>query len=350
MSVGYYLMKQRKWTLEEQAKFLQMTGELLERGYPLAEALHSVLHHLPPQHHASVTEGVLSLKQGERFSQLLQKLSFHSDLIGYAFFAEQHGNLAEAFLAGSAMMKKRVHDSARLQKVLAYPLFLIVTTLFLFFFMQKFLLPRFSSLYQSMNAEENIFTLIVSASSFFFPLFLSFLMVILSFFILYYFLRFRSLPPIEQKRRLMKIPFASLFFRLYFTHYFTIQLSYLLGGGLSVNESLSLFEENFQQPFYSELGREMRRELRMGEKFEDIVRQYPFFEKELAMIIHHGEKNGKLDTELSFYSQYCLKRLEDKMEKTMRKIQPLLFIIIGLMIVSMYLSVLMPMFQLLNEL
>jgi competence protein ComGB len=146
----------------------------------------------------------------------------------------------------------------------------------------------------------------------------------------------------------MKIPFVSAYFRLYFTHYFSIQLSYLLGGGLSVNESLSLFVKNDQQLFYSELGREMKKELRMGEKLEDIVRQYPFFERELSMIIHHGQKNGKLDTELAFYSHYCLQRLEEKTEKSMKIIQPALFAVIGLMIVSMYLAVLLPMFQLLN--
>lgn len=341
-------MKKRKWTLEEQAKFLHMTGELLERGYPLAQALNSIQYHLPKRHQAILTEGILSLKSGDSFYQLLQKLEFHHDLIGYVFFAEQHGNLAASFLAGSRMMQKRVHDTAKLQKLLAYPLFLILTTLLLFIFMQKLLLPRFSSLFTSMNAEENAFTAFISIFSNFLPLFFFLLVIFFLLFALYYFFHFRKIPPLDQKRRLMKIPLVSSYFRLYFTHYFSIQLGYLLGGGLSVNESLSLFEKNDLQLFYSELGREMKKELRMGEKLEDIVRQYPFFEKELSMIIHHGQNNGKLDMELAFYSRYCLQRLEDKMEKSMKIIQPALFAVIGLMIVSMYLAVLLPMFQLLN--
>ncbi len=345
---GYYPMKHPKWTFEDQAKFLHMTGELLERGYPLAEALSSIQYHLPKRHQAVLTEGILSLKSGESFYQLLQKLEFHNELIGYVFFAEQHGNLAAAFLAGSRMMLKRVHDTAKLKKLLAYPLFLILTTLLLFIFMQKLLLPRFSSLFSSMNAEENFFTTFVSLISNLLPFFFFLLFIFFLLFVLYYFFHFRKHPPLVQKRRLMKIPLISAYFRLYFTHYFSIQLSYLLGGGLSVNESLSLFEKNAQQLFYSELGREMKKELRMGEKLEDIVRQYSFFERELTMIIHHGQKNGKLDTELAFYSHYCLQRLEEKTEKSMKIIQPALFAIIGLMIVSLYLAVLLPMFQLLN--
>ena len=44
--MGVFRMK-RKWTLDEQANFLKKLGELLIRGYPLSEALESVLYHLP---------------------------------------------------------------------------------------------------------------------------------------------------------------------------------------------------------------------------------------------------------------------------------------------------------------
>lgn len=348
MTHGSYLMKQRKWTLDEQVKFLHMTGELLTRGYPLAEALNSIMFHLPKKHKAILIEGIQALKRGESFYQVLQKLGFHNDLIGYVFFAEQHGDLSAAFLAGSRMMQKRVQDTAKLKKLLFYPLFLILFTFFLFIFMEKLLLPRFSSLFVSMNVEKNFFTHFVTAFAESLPFFLFLLFFLFLFLVYYYFFRFRKIYPLEQKRRLMRIPIASSFFRLYYTHYFSIQLSYLLGGGLSVNESLSLFEKNVQQPFYSSLASEMKQELIMGGKLDEILKQYPFFEKELSMIIHHGQKNGKLDQELVFYSQSCLRRLEDKIDKTMKTIQPALFAVIGLIIVSMYLAVLLPMFHMLD--
>lgn len=116
-------MRRRKWTLEEQARFLKMTGELLLRGYPLAEALDSLTYHLPNHHKEEIKEGLLDLKEGYRFFQILQKLKFNDDLIGYVFFAEQHGGLATAFLDGSKMMQKRASDLTQLKKILVYPFF-----------------------------------------------------------------------------------------------------------------------------------------------------------------------------------------------------------------------------------
>ena len=33
------------------------------------------------------------------------------------------------------------------------------------------------------------------------------------------------------------------------------------------------------------------------------------------MIVAHGEQNGRLDSELLYYSQFCLQKLEDKTMK-----------------------------------
>ena len=100
----------RKWTLDEQANFLKKLGELLIRGYPLSEALESVLYHLPKYRRHEVNECLVTLKEGYPFYLILQKLKFDEHLTGYVFFAEQHGGMATAFVEGSNMVQKRAKD------------------------------------------------------------------------------------------------------------------------------------------------------------------------------------------------------------------------------------------------
>src|SRR3954469_6423422 len=137
MIAGCLRMKRRKWSLDEQASFLKMTGELLSRGYPLAEALESMMYHLPVHRRVEMKECLCDLKEGYPLYLTLQKLAFDEHLIGYVFFAEQHGGLATAFLEGSKMMQKRAKDFAKLKKLFSYPLFLVCTTILLFIFVQK---------------------------------------------------------------------------------------------------------------------------------------------------------------------------------------------------------------------
>ena len=49
-----------------------------------------------------------------------------------------------------------------------------------------------------------------------------------------------------------------------------------------------------------------------------------------------------------FFATHCLQLLEDKTDQFMKQIQPVLYSIIGVLIVSMYLAVLLPMYQLLD--
>jgi competence protein ComGB len=345
--MGVFRMK-RKWNLDEQASFLKKIGELLLRGYPLSEALESVVYHLPKYRRQEVNQGLITLKEGYPFYLILQKLKFDEHLTGYVFFAEQHGGMATAFIEGSKMVQNRARDFTKMKKMFAYPLFLIGTTLILFIFVQKYLVPRFSSLFSTMNVEANVFSKLISNVDRLFPLFLLFSSFIGIILILYYLFIFRKITPIDQKILLMKIPLVSTYLRLFYTHYFSTQLSFLLSGGLSVYEALSMFEHHEEQPFYKQLGKEIKLDLRRGEKLENTFQRYIFFEKELATITKHGQENGKLPQELIFFANHCLQLLEDKTDKFMKQIQPILYSIIGLLIVAMYLAVLLPMYQLLD--
>ncbi|MDQ0156401.1 competence type IV pilus assembly protein ComGB [Robertmurraya andreesenii] len=341
-------MRSRKWKLKEQADFLKRTGDLLARGYPLAEAIHSVTYQMSETRKEEIRQSLDDLKEGYPLHKILFDLGFNQTLVGFVYFAEQHGSLADAFRDGSEMMLKREGDADKLKKIMIYPLLLMVMTLFLFVFVEKILLPQYTSLFQSMNLSPNVFMKIVYVTGEIFPLFLLLFMLLLYVGLSYYFLRFKKYSPIKQRRIMVSIPYMGAFSRLYTTHYFSIQLSYLLGGGLSILEALKLFEEHEKHSFDRQLGREMQDHLSTGESFAEIVKRYPFFEEDLIFIVKHGQENGKLEQELLFFSKYCLEKLQNKMDKMFKTIQPILYSLIGMIVVSMYLAILLPMFQLLD--
>lgn len=344
---GWFMMK-CKWPIQEQGIFLKKIGELLVRGYPIAEAIESLSFQLHSTRKAQLTACLIELRKGVAFHDVLENLGFHDDLIGYVYFAEQHGSFAEALLEGSDLSIKKEKSKHKLMKLLQYPLILMIITSFLFVFIEKVLLPRFMSLFQSMNLDANFFTKVIIQFAHVFPNCLMILASILLLLILYYFLIFQKLSILQQKAQIVKIPFLGRIFTLLYTHYFSIQLSFLLSGGISITEALILFEANPKQKFYRELAKEMELKLITGEKLESIFTSFHFFEQELTMIVKHGQENGKLDQELFFYSQHCIQLVEELIEKFVKTLQPLLYLFIGFLIVSMYLAILLPMFHLMD--
>lgn len=345
---GLFMMNPFRWSVYQQALFLKKMGILLQEGYPLAGAIESLSFHMETKRKEKMQNCLKDFKRGLSFHMVLANLGFHEDLISFVYFAEQHGSFADALIEGSNLMLKKEKSRQNLLKLLQYPLLLMCITGFLFVFLEKSLLPKFTILFKSMNLEENVFTKIIYVFAQFFPILLGLFLVSTLLFIVYYLFFFRNYSSLQQKSSLIKIPFLGRLLKLLYTHYFSIQLSFLLSGGISISEAFLLFEANTRQIFYSSLGKEIRLKLIAGEDFESIIKEYPFFEKELSMIIQHGQENGKLDQELYFYSQHCLSILEELLEKSLKIIQPILYLFIGGLIVSMYLAILLPMFHLMD--
>lgn len=347
--IGWFIvMKRHNWSVNEQATFLNRMGELLARGYPIAEAIESLSLHLPKNRKDEMYQCLVDLKNGSSFHDVLNILGFHNDLIGYVYFAEQHGSFADALQEGSSLALVKENDRKKLLKLLQYPALLIFITGFLFVFVQKSLLPKFTSLFESMNLEANFFMKVLYSFSTYFPILIVIFLLFLAIGIVYYLFVFRKIPVLQQRSLLVRIPIAGRILKLLFTHYFSVQLSFLLSGGISVLEALQLFENNHRQTFYSKLGRAIKQKLLTGEKLESILAAFPFFEKEFSMIVKHGQENGKLEQELLFFSQHCVLNMEESIEKNLKMIQPVLYLFIGFLVVSMYLAILLPMFQLMD--
>ena len=342
------MMKPRKWSVNEQANFLKRTGELLARGYPIAEAIESIALQLPTKRKEELYGCLVDFKKGLPFHDVLNNLGFHKDLIGYVYFAEQHGSFADALLEGSDLALLKDKDLRKLLKLLQYPMLLMFITGFLFIFIENTLLPRFTTLFSSLGLEANFFTKVIYAFDQYFPIVIGAVLVILFLTAIYYFLVFRKLTILQQRSQLVRIPIAGRILKMLFTHYFSIQLSFLLSGGISVSEALLLFEKNQRQPFYSRIAEEIKYKLVTGEKLETILAAFSFFEKEFPMIVKHGQENGKLEQELLFFSKHCITNMEEMINKSLKTIQPLLYLFIGFLVVSMYLAILLPMFHLLD--
>jgi competence protein ComGB len=348
MNAWYMTMKRHKWSVNEQASFLRRTGELLARGYPISEAIESTSLYLPANRKEELNECLIGLKKGLSFHDVLAGLGFHKDLTGYVYFAEQHGSFADALLEGSSLALLKDRDLRQLSKMLQYPMLLIFITGFLFFFVKNTLLPKFTVLFDSMGLKANFFTEVIYGFGRFFPLMIYCVLFLVFLLAIYYLFVFRRISILQQRSQLVCIPLIGRILKLLFTHYFSTQLSFLLSGGISVSESLHLFEKNLRQPFYSALGMEIRLKLLTGEKLETIIAGFPFFEKEFPMIVKHGQENGKLEQELLFFSQHCVTNMEESIEKNLKTIQPILYLFIGFLVVSMYLAILLPMFHLLD--
>jgi competence protein ComGB len=342
-------MKKNKWNPEEQVVFLKRLGELLDHGYSLTQGIEFLQLQMNKRCKQDLKKGIESLKEGESFYNILVELKFHKDVLAYLFFAQKQGDISFALREGSSILARRIEHIAKLKKMLSYPLFLISFVACIIIVMEKILLPQFLSLYQSMNLDTSFFIAILLNFSSISKIFFYVSIVLLVFSFLLYVLYFKRLPALKQMNILVKFPFIKSWLQLLNSHFFSVQLSNLLKGGLSIYEAIKSFEEQQHSRFFKEESTEIKALLTSGERLDWIIASRTYFDKELAQIINHGQSHGNLDQELYHYSHYTLEQLDSKIATLLKVSQPLLFGSIGLIIVSMYMAIMLPMFKLINS-
>ncbi|MBF1210340.1 MAG: type II secretion system F family protein, partial [Gemella morbillorum] len=74
------------------------------------------------------------------------------------------------------------------------------------------------------------------------------------------------------------------------------------------------------------------------------------FDKSMKKFIIHGKNNGLIDKELKLFSELMLDTFLTSLDRSLRKIQPILFGVLALVIVGLYMVILLPIFNMASSL
>lgn len=154
---------------------------------------------------------------------------------------------------------------------------------------------------------------------------------------------------IQRALWMAKIPILQYYFRLLTSQFLAREWSFLLHGGFSINEILDMMSQQSFRPLIREMAEGIREDLMTGTTFSDSLSNFKFLDPQFITITKHGEKTGRLDQELQFYSQFCVTQIEGRIQRLFRMIQPMMFIFIGILVVAVYLSILLPMFEMIDS-
>jgi len=274
----------------------------------------------------------LGLSQGKSFSEMMGTLGFSSSIVTQLSLAEVHGNLhlslgkIEEYLDNLAKVKKKLIEVA------TYPIILLAFLLLIMLGLRNYLLPQLDS--------SNIATLVISnLPQIFLGIVLALSLASLTGLVFY-----RKSRKIQVFSFLARIPFLGVFVQYYLTAYYAREWGNMIGQGLELSQIFQMMQEQ-DNPLFKEIGHDLSLSLQNGHEFSMVVRTYPFFRRELGLIIEYGEVKSKLGSELEIYAEKTWEAFFTRVNRTMNLVQPLVFIFVALLIVLLYAAMLLPMYQ-----
>jgi competence protein ComGB len=98
-------------------------------------------------------------------------------------------------------------------------------------------------------------------------------------------------------------------------------------------------------PLMREMAQGIEKEIEKGISINGPIKEWHFLNPELSLIILQGEVKGNLGKELLIYGRREWEGLMKLADKKMRFLQPMMFLLIAVLIISVYSALLLPIYK-----
>ncbi|MCD8508732.1 MAG: type II secretion system F family protein [Bacillus sp. (in: Bacteria)] len=327
---------------QERSEFLSELAGLLGDGYPLSEALDMLGSYYGGVKKNWIDSIYEALQDGDDFSSVLHEASFPNDVISYIGIYEKYGDLKTGLDNGASILKKKFELKQKSRKLLNYPIMLFGCLIIMIVVLSQGVLPQMEMFFQSMNKELPLLTkMIIGLLSLLEGPILLVLLIVMIFFLLW----LQRLKPYERLKYLLRLPLIKKLTTNLMTFHFASHLSPLLSNGFSLYQSLLLLEEHSKIDVIQMEAKAIGICMLEGISLPEIIRERNCYEPQLVTAIALGQAKGALGQELERYSDFLQRKYYEGLERYLSLLQPLLFSIIGVVVLTLFLSVMLPIFN-----
>lgn len=337
----------KKEKIKQLPSFLKRISTLLNEGYTLTESINMLL----PYHAENVEkwrdEIDEKLRKGSKVFELFQLFSIPQNYLIMIKIADELGTLSMTLENISAQMEFQEKMRKKLKNLLMYPIFLFLFLTCIFIAFRISFLPNIeqifntrSEYYQSHFTMTKLFLYIPDVL---------FIIVTFIFISTILFLSLFRKKTVEEKISLLyKIPIINYFCRLHITKTFSKSLGDLLIGGFSLQHALKILKEQQINLYISYIAEKIEQQIIFGETLSKAVFLTNLCFKKFEEFIEHGEKSSYLGRELIIYYELLEEKYQFIIKRAISIVQPSFFILIAICIVAAYLSILLPMYNLIE--
>lgn len=301
-----------------------------------------------------ILQGVQSMvKNGQSLSFSFNEYSnsFPPIFIGMIKAGEVSGQLDKTLTELAKYLSKEYTLRSKVKSALTYPIILLVASTVVVTLMLMFVLPQLTQSFISNNVElpliTKIFMFISSMLTWSFTLDI---FVVLG--LIWFFVYFNS-TKIGKKFFFFIIshtPVANDLIKKIALVRFARNFGNLIGSGLSVVDSLEISSSSMDNIDYNDVIVKIIDDIKEGITISEAFGKYPkLFPNLLVSLITVGERTGSLEEILIDFADFYEEEVDNQLKELTSVLEPVLLLIMGLMIGSIAVSIILPIYQLIGH-
>lgn len=340
--------------LADLSSFCRQFAIMITAGIPLVDCLEC----LKKQSYTAALKGILQtiyedVKGGAMLSEAIDKhkRAFPNFFRSMVFVGEASGQLDTVLVALADYYESDAAIRRKAKSALAYPLMLLGMTVAIAILMMTFVIPTFKDTMGAMEVEIEGFTKTVYDTSDFIVanwklLLIGVLLAAVGIGI------FMQTKPGKYGFDVFKIkcPYIGGVTTDLITARFSRAFSILLASGMDLASALDTVAGILGNRYLQKRFQEAVLMVRQGISLTDALRHYKIFPEMMLQMIAVGERTASLDEVLARSCTYFDQRVETSLNSATSKIQPVMLLIMGGVIGSLFLAVYSPMLSIMNGL
>jgi type IV pilus assembly protein PilC len=288
------------------------------------------------------------VREGLSLSEAVAKYPkvFSSLWRGIIEVGEASGNLPFVLERLADYLERRMEFERKIKSALIYPSILVVVAMLALFIFFKFILPKFTTIFDQFNVELPLPTKVIfGISKFLDNNFLLIIGGIVSLISLLFFLK--NNPHLRKfwDRISLRLPLVGKLIFLSSLERFTSTFYILLDSGLPLVYTLEIVAKGVGNCFLEKNILSIKERVREGASLSEEFSKaniFPLLVSEMAKI---GEETGSMPQVFKKISLHYQKELTIKVERFVAAFEPLMIVFMGLIIGSMVISLFLPIFK-----
>jgi type IV pilus assembly protein PilC len=259
---------------------------------------------------------------------------------------EASGNIA-ASLSHVAEYVEREHDIfIQIRQAMIYPFFVICVLFVVLGIIMVEVMPRISELVAQQQGEPPLFTrLTLNTYGFFSHYWLQLILVLLIIIAAVVYTMRTKEGQRQYDRIIISLPIVGDILKKVFVSRFCNTLGTLLAAGVSITNTLKIAAQTVGNGSYQTMILEVEQEVARGEKMSSVLARYQSYVPPFVVqMMKVGEDTGTLDAIAMEIVKFYQKEIKSTIDIFSTLLEPLLVIILGVVVATLAISVLSPLY------
>lgn len=343
-----------KTSLKDRIILTQQLAVMIKSGISVIDAMDALKNEISNKKFArEIGEIINDVKGGTQLSDAMAKFpdSFSEVYVNTVKSGEKSGKLDSVLDGLTIQLEKDYEISSKLRGAMTYPIFVLVTLVVVMAVVLIVIIPQLKSIFDEVDAPLPALTRGVIALSEFLKN--NIIWIVVGIFLIGIALRYFA--KTQEGRRVfdyikIRIPVIGTLLKKTYMAKFTRTFAGLTAAGLPLLDIFDTTKKVVGNVYYEDEIEKMARKVEVGQSVSRVLKESEIFPKMIGHLAAVGEKSGSMDKVFESLANFFDKEVENITNNLSTMLEPVLMVVMGIGIGLVIMSVLQPIYGLVNVL